>query len=96
MSEFTRGPWNHEIEGGDEGFIRSKSGNRLWIASTVDIPSRDGGEKATSANGRLIAAAPELLEALQVLRSFMWSEGYADQTAAMAQADAAIRKAEGL
>jgi hypothetical protein len=42
------------------------------------------------------AAAHELLEALKAMRSFMWAEGYADQTAAMAQADAAIAKAEGL
>jgi hypothetical protein len=45
------------------------------------------------ANARLIAAAPELLKALKELRSFMWSEGYADQTVEMAQADAAIAKA---
>jgi hypothetical protein len=41
------------------------------------------------------AAPVELLEALIALRSFMWAEGYADQTVAMAQADAAIAKAEG-
>ena len=36
-----------------------------------------------------------VLEALIELRKFMWSEGYADQTPAMAQADAAIAKAQG-
>jgi hypothetical protein len=41
-----------------------------------------------------MAASFELLEALKDLRSFMWSEGYADQTAEMAKADAAIAKAE--
>lgn len=45
-------------------------------------------------NYALHAAAPELYKALMDLRSFMWSEGYADQTAAMAQADRAIAKAE--
>lgn len=40
------------------------------------------------------ATAPDVLAALIALRSFMWSEGYADQTPAMAQADAAIAKAE--
>jgi hypothetical protein len=44
---------------------------------------------------RVRAAGPELLEALIELRRVLWSEGYADQTPEMAQADAAIRKAEG-
>lgn len=43
----------------------------------------------------ILAAAPELYESLLALRSLLWSEGYADQTPAMAQADAVIRKAEG-
>lgn len=46
-------------------------------------------------NGYIIAAAPDLLKALMDLRSFLWSVGYADQTVSMAQADAAISKAEG-
>jgi hypothetical protein len=41
-----------------------------------------------------LAVTAELLEALKALRSFMWAEGYADQTVEMAQADAAIAKAE--
>lgn len=46
-------------------------------------------------NEPLFAAAQDVLEALKALRSFMWSEGYADQNLPMAQADAAIAKAEG-
>lgn len=38
----------------------------------------------------------DLLDALKALRSFMWAQGYADQTPAMAQADAAIAKAEAV
>lgn len=33
---------------------------------------------------------PTLIEALMALRSFMWSEGYADQNEAMAKADAVL------
>jgi hypothetical protein len=47
------------------------------------------------ANALIIEAAPELYGALHALRSFMWAEGYADQTPEMAQADSAIAKAEG-
>lgn len=46
-------------------------------------------------NGLIIAAAPDLYEALHAIRTFMWAEGYEDQTSMMAQADAAIAKAEG-
>jgi hypothetical protein len=57
--------------------------------------NEDLGHSAVDAYSHLIAAAPQLLEALFNLRNFMWSEGYADQTAEMAQADAAIEKAGG-
>lgn len=40
--------------------------------------------------------ASDVLNALIALRSFMWSEGYADQTPAMAQADAAIAASEDM
>jgi hypothetical protein len=53
-------------------------------------------KRAVEAIGKreIAAAATDPLEALKALRSFMWSEGYADQTAEMAQADKAIAKAE--
>ncbi|HTF68062.1 MAG TPA: hypothetical protein VK638_35815 [Edaphobacter sp.] len=52
-------------------------------------------EPELDAQERVRASAPELLHALKGLRSFMWAEGYADQTVEMAQADAAIAKVEG-
>lgn len=62
----------------------SKEEGSTWAAAAVVIWAMQK-EKAS---------APELLAALRTLRSFMWAEGYADQTPAMAQADAAIAKAE--
>jgi hypothetical protein len=95
MSEFTKGPWrrverlnnsdstNNDkscgIEGGDEDFI---------VAEVC------GDVYGHEANAHLIAAAPELLEALKDLRSLLWTEGYADSTPAMAKADALIAKVE--
>jgi hypothetical protein len=62
MSAYTKGPW--EIR--EDGMVQQKSDKRLWICAPIDIPHKDGGEKATVANSTLIAAAPELLEALKM------------------------------
>ena len=59
MSEHTKGPWKACGDGCDEGFIRQTGEGKLWIASVIDIP---GGQEATEANARLIAAAPDMLE----------------------------------
>lgn len=61
------------------------------ILARRDRNSFDGGYQAgAECQAGLIN---ELLEALKALRSFMWSEGYADQQMPMAKADAAIRRA---
>jgi hypothetical protein len=95
MPNFTPGPWKvltgrnrdnypYQIIGALSGVIITTWGSICRKAT------REG-----QANADLIATAPELFEALTALRSFMWSEGYADQTAEMAKADAALAKAEG-
>lgn len=58
-------------------------------SGTWDLSDND-----TAAINAVLAHREELLRCLLCLRSFMWAEGYADQTAEMAQADAAIAKAE--
>lgn len=65
MSEHTKGPWKACGDDCYEGFIRQTGEGKLWIASVVHIPPKTGGQEATEANARLIAAAPELLEALK-------------------------------
>lgn len=54
--EHTPGPWNH-----DKTFPTSVWANDIWIASTNVEAVRTLEEK--TANARLIAAAPDLLEA---------------------------------
>lgn len=61
------------------------------ILARRDRNSFDGGYQAgVECHAEL---RTELLEALMALRTFMWSEGYADQNMPMAKADAVIRKA---
>ena len=67
MSKHTPGPWwnssSNEILGDPMGYIK--------IGRVFPISEKDDG----SANARLVAAAPELLEALIVARKFILKTG---------------------
>lgn len=92
--EFTKGPYFLT----EDGYIRMALGERrLYIANTVGIPNKDGGDKATKANGQLLAASYELLEALRELSYLepLCDDGDPLLTAAREKAKAAISKAEG-
>lgn len=87
----TPGPWLASTV--VEGAVSAKANPRENLLG-IDA---DGYAIFMNRDDAVIAAtAPELFDALTALRSFMWAEGYADQTPAMAQADAAIAKAEGV
>jgi hypothetical protein len=65
---------------GDQYAVAEWSESReMWVLYDVPI-TLDG----------LIDRIARLEAALTALRDFMWSEGYADQTAVMRQADAAL------
>ncbi len=79
------GPWiaRHDPDDGGEFSIRAANG--IHVALTV------GGTRSEAANALVIAAAPELLEALQELRDW-----YQEHTGLPAcSANAAIKKATG-
>jgi len=59
MSKYTPGPWSAKKHTDTKGLTVSAGGN-----SIASVRLRDEAE----ANARLIAAAPELLEALRLLR----------------------------
>ena len=82
MTKHTAAPWHHggyEIQDDKGALICNLSGWR--------------GEQQTLANAKLIAAAPELLEALKELCDVTDTNDYNE--AAFFKAEAAIAKAEG-
>lgn len=84
---WTPGPWLVESENNPDGsslIVVDDEG--LLICDTCDINC--GHEEQAEANARLIASAPELFEALQVLLEF-------DGISAREKARAALAKAGG-
>lgn len=89
-NQHTPGPWKHT--GGFDRYEEIYSANGVNVAQmhSINFAQR-------KADARLIAAAPELLEALRVMVGFAESDDFdgAPSLAALRNAQAAIRKAEG-
>lgn len=66
MSKHTPGPWSAEVDRENDHEINIVSGNRPFVATAW--PANHQEDKEQEANARLIAAAPELLEALRIVR----------------------------
>ena len=102
MKEFkgTLGPWEIKAEEVDKHYIRirgTRLGGRFKVANVLTpfyegVHEREANE--TRANAKLIAAAPELLEALQAVLS-KWTFGPAYNAPEFVAARAAIAKALG-
>jgi len=91
VAKHTSGPWGI-TEDGD--YIRQvNGGRRLYIAAVLEVPI----EGETQANARLLAAAPELLEALkESLPQLRWANVHGSRCDELiAEVVAAIAKAEG-
>lgn len=95
MSGHTPGPWHIDYAAAGGGNIQSVNGpvaNTRWFGNTQKEALED------FANARLIAAAPDLLEALKDLaRSLSDSDedGLTEYADVMVAARSAIAKAEG-
>jgi len=90
MTKHTQGPWVPACT------CNSATHRHPAIISDqgqVAIATFQGSEPATNANARLIAAAPELMEALKAMLE-VWEHGGVDDYP-IAQARAAIYKATG-
>ncbi len=85
MSKHTPGPWKPTYESDPYRLVDHTDGREIAAVSGVDNENRD-------ANARLIAAAPDLLEALKGLLP-MWESGVSEPWVEAAKA--AIAKAEG-
>lgn len=104
MSGHTPGPWHHSDASMWACVTSKPGGHGDVIAEAVEVrsfgPSADDVRDAEiKANARLIAAAPELLEALKMLASIVGEQDTAEvddgSIYALALAMAAIAKAEG-
>lgn len=91
MSKHTKGPW-HTCKAFNSGqlHVMADGPHGLQRAIALDVWA-DNEENA--ANARLIAAAPELLYALQVAITSMLDAGHSPNSATMKLAKAAVAKA---
>jgi hypothetical protein len=104
MSEHTKGPWQTKAEEVGVDYIRvrgTRLGGRYKVANVICPTSDDRDKEETRANARLIAAAPKMLEACQLIvkydecdqqNSIELMNAYAD---ALDAARAAIQSAQG-
>ena len=93
MSKYTPAPWNYYTEpqpngcpiiGNDKGLMVA------MLAHSINYPDQ---REEAEANARLIAAAPELLQALQEVTAYCKELGF--DWSCLIQARAAIAKATG-
>ena len=89
MSKHTPGPWEYRWNGHyfDVGILTRESIVPIFPAVCIGV------QAGLEANARLIAAAPELLEALKDIVE--WTELGDYEESFLAKARAAISKAEG-
>lgn len=93
MSKHTSGPWVVVTE---EGKPVVKSFEDFYITNTIDAAGYESDDDTKFVNARLIAAAPDLLEALKECANLMDHHMIGcDAENAVAKASAAIAKATG-
>lgn len=96
MNKHTPGPWQYVFEGGTTAFITEADGSTIICIRTTENTTA---HKDLVANACLIAAAPELLEAVKYCRqkiAYMTEHGeWYSPGRAIEKADAAIAKATG-
>lgn len=69
MTQHTPGPWQYAFGGGTTAFITEADGSTIICIRTTENTTA---HKNLAANARLIASAPELLEALvELSKSFI-------------------------
>ena len=92
MSEYTPGPWIYDA---GAFYAKCQLNERGMTRESPIAEMLNGREDDYEANARLIAAAPELLEALEMVRDADNDNGRKIPSLARAKIDAAIAKARG-
>jgi predicted RNA-binding Zn-ribbon protein involved in translation (DUF1610 family) len=92
-SSHTPGPWEHDGTGMVYGQPEDETGGSRFVCDVVQDGQREWMDDTEKANARLIAASPELLEAVQELMGLAEREGWIH--IAINKARAAIAKARG-
>jgi hypothetical protein len=95
MSAHTPGPWTDRAIDESQWSIYDSRGWSVAQAHQIKVLSSDLKQAERTANARLIAAAPDLLEALQILMSDMGHLSMKGHMDAAKKARAAITKATG-
>lgn len=103
MSRHTPGPWKYHLGRGSKPRFHIQTTGGYQIASTVELKTRHTVKRvqefeenaSIEANAKLIAAAPELLKALEFIVTRAGGDLPAYMNPAIKQAKQAIAKAEG-
>ena len=90
----TPGPWFEHREGFSTVYIEARIGGGM-IQEVAACGPCDKGSEQQSANAKLIAAAPELLEALQYINHAINHGTQMDVVKGQEMAESAIKKALG-
>jgi hypothetical protein len=90
MSKYTPGPWEYigGLHGNAIGWFVKVSSNRI-----ISVEGRTGNE--ATANAHLVAAAPELLEALESIENHWSSGNFSRKPELWKKMKTAIAKARG-
>ena len=94
-AQHTPGPWHVFTEDGSVGTIEAENGVVVAQAQQTRSLRQDLKQVERRANARLIAAAPELLEALEYFKRHIGGDASCDLQTLLHLADAAIAKAKG-
>jgi len=86
----TPGPWRHDYYGRYDDFIRDGEGNVI-----AHIGANRSNVEENTANARLIAAAPQMYEALRAMIAHRQHDYLDNEIEPYAACVAAIEKAEG-